>query len=189
MKPLTSEDINENESKAAFAKIFDKTTTKLKIKEEKSTELNRDSKLSFEKLPKANETFMDMYKAPACSTSDSKIDLFSGLNQVVKSIDFNNFPTDHLSEVTIHKRNRLTEEKISQNSSEHLSDLFDAPKKKKYKIVPNNYVSPPSKNSQSAPSTENKPPENSINVLNTTSELPKDRRELLKFVRSEHQTL
>lgn len=192
MKPLTSEDINE--SKATVSKIFEKTTTKPKIKEENLTDQNRNSNLSLEKLPRASDTFnLDMYKTSACSTSNTKTDLFSGLNTTVKTIDLNNIPSDSLSEVTIHKRNRSFDEKHSQNSCDSLASLstFDAPKKKKYKIVPNSYVSPPSKNTESSPnsssSPENKSPENSVNALNTTSELPKDRRELLKFV-SKYQT-
>lgn len=117
-----------------------------------------------------------------------KVDLFSGLNQTVKSINFNNISSDSLSDVTIHKRNRESEDLFSQTSSidsqsTTISDI-DAPKKKKYKLVPNSYVSPPSKIEPISASVSTKrSPENSINTANVSEKvLPKDRKELLLFV-------
>lgn len=151
---------------------------------------DRSAKLTLDKLPKANETFsLEMYnKAGLPLMNDGKRDLFSGLDQTVKSINFNNFASESLSEVPIHKRNRTNEEVLTQTSSDSqsttLSD-YEAPKKKKYKIVANSYVSPPSKIQSFSASTTitQSSSENSINARNAVEKtLPTDRKELLLFV-------
>lgn len=154
-----------------------------------SKSYGRSSELTLDKLPKANETFsLEMYnKAGFPMMMDRKRDLFSGLDQTVKSINFNNFSSENLSEVTIHKRNRTSDEGLSHTSSDSqsttLSD-YEVPKKKKYKIIPNSFVSPPSKiESFSSSKVMNQSSENSVNAGNVVEKtLPTDRKELLLFV-------
>lgn len=198
LKPLSNEDFAESDkpsssgfstqtSSSAFttteSKYFDKSSSS-----SKST--MRSTDLALEKLPRASDTFsLDQYKKAGGPMLGGKVDLFSGLNQTVNSINFNNISSDSLSEVTIHKRNRNGDDFISTPSSSNdsqsttLSD-YDGPKKKKYKIVPNSYVSPPSKIEPiSGLASMKRSPENSINTANVSERvLPKDRKELLLFV-------
>lgn len=120
-----------------------------------------------------------------------------------QSIDFNNMSTDSSSQVTIHKRNRGVEENISPSNSIESPPCIDLdndlPKKKKYKIVPNSLTSPPPKACQPTPSTNlstlNKPKVTATittrpamataptpTQMSAATELPKDRKDLLKFV-------
>lgn len=58
------------------------------------------------------------------------------------------------------------------------------PKKKKYKIVPNNFTSPPLAHNSisSITSSALNAPTSKVAVDMTDNELPKDRKDLLKFV-------
>lgn len=147
----------------------------------------RSNDLALEKLPRAQDTFsLDMYQKAGGRVVEGKRDLFSGLDQTVKSINFNNISSDSLAEVTIHKRNRPIDDSLSQASGDSQSTTMsadcDAPKKKKYKMVPNSFVSPPLKREPAA--TASQSPENSPNAVNVERKaLPKDRKELLMFVR------
>lgn len=154
-----------------------------------SKSYGRSAELSMDKLPKANETFsLEMYsKAGFPLMKDGKRDLFSGLDETVKSINFNSFASERSSEVTIHKRNRTSDEGISQSTFDSQSTTlseFEVPKKKKYKLVANSFVSPPSKiQSFSVSTTTNQSPENAVNAGNVVEKtLPTDRKELLLFV-------
>lgn len=129
---------------------------------------------------KTNDAFcMDTYKSSVVpKISERKLDLFSGLNQTVKSINFNN-----VTEVTIHKRNREINDiqKVDDQLDSASNGCSDAenPKKKKYKIVPNGFQSPPQQfnsNSTVASSSTEK-------IERIENELPRDRKDLLKFVR------
>lgn len=101
-----------------------------------------------------------------------------------QSIDFNHMPNDN-SQVAIHKRNRNNDENASSLSSQS-SDLstFEAQKKKKLKLVANDYYQSPPLQSQtstaSSSSMDNLP--KPVDVMDVDSELPKDRKDLLHFV-------
>lgn len=224
MKPLCSDD-TRNESKSIFSSSTS-SGSKYKLSEESQKKI-KDSEKSGNQVPKANEAFcMDMYKnSTVTSLSTKKVDLFSGLNQTVKvsklklkanghtesffcvnfqSIDFNSTSASDSSQVTIHKRNRGSDENISPSNSFESppSTEFDnnMPKKKKYKIVPNSSVtSPPPQAYQSTSntnlSTTNRPMSAAASTVTSkattsaassltsdTGELPKDRKDLLKFV-------
>lgn len=122
---------------------------------------------------------MDTYKSSVVSTnSERNLDLFSGLNQTVKSINFNN-----VTGVTIHKRNREKNNDLIPNDHLDLASNgrhdFENPTKKKYKIIPNDFLSP-------TPQFDSNVSAGSL-LTNTIEkiedELPKDRKDLLKFVR------
>lgn len=82
------------------------------------------------------------------------------------------------SQVTIHKRNRYSDGNSTMSSQTSETSSQEAPKKKKYRIVPNSFTSPPSTALSSE--TKKSPP---ADVIDVDSELPKDRTELLRFVR------
>lgn len=133
-------------------------------------------------------------------------------NVTFQSIDFNNITTDNSSQVTIHKRNRNGDENKSPVDDTFNSSFeSDLPKKKKYKIVPNTAASLPTHSlahssmsntasgssfasSSYATKTSNESTVSKVKVEATTikteptkvklelDELPKDRKDLLKFV-------
>lgn len=195
LKPLSSDDIAESNMPSSSGYAIQSSSSSSDTMQSKYfDQSSRRSKSSFqsndltlEKLPRAQETFsMEMYEKAGGRVLEGKRDLFSGLDQTVRSINFNNISSDSLSEVTIHKRNRTADDTFSQTSNDSqsttLSD-FDAPKKKKYKIVPNTFVSPPSKSESASAATTSRSPENSPNASNVAGKiLPKDRKELLMFV-------
>lgn len=87
------------------------------------------------------------------------------------------------SEVMIHKRNRNRDENTLASSSQS-SDLsaYEAPKKKKYKIISNDFVS---QTSTALSTTVDSPPQ-PVDVLDIDSKLPKDRKDLLHFVSAKY---
>lgn len=157
-------------------------------------------------VKKENDSSLwDFYKEPAKNLPSQSGDLFSRLNETVKvssscknfvhsftfhtsvlttfqSIDFNNM--NNYGQVTIHKRNRLSPPESSQSlSPETTNNDSTAPKRKKYKIVPNTLTTTGDYQSVSIDSNDgNDDDENTENF--EASQLPSDRKELLKFVRT-----
>ncbi|XP_031629001.1 regulator of telomere elongation helicase 1 homolog [Contarinia nasturtii] len=215
LKPLLPEEM-PNESKGSAI-----STATSGPKYKMSTETHqkvREADKSWNNVPKANEAFcLDMYKHSAApSMANKSVDLFSGLNQTVKSINFNNVSADNSPQVTIHKRNRNGGENISPinvfESSPNTSPDSEVPKKKKYKMVPNSFTSPPPSQSvlqttaskifnsmttnpagdhkmnstSTMSSSSSKIPATAVKSETTTeaNELPKDRKDLLKFIKN-----
>lgn len=148
---------------------------------------------------------------------------------LLQSINFNNVSADSFSQVTIHKRNNENVKRYRKGGDDNSPDnSFESPpnihsdnelpKKKKYKIVPNSFTSPPpAPLSQSILTTISNKTTNSISngaqnitsslstaskftgvVVNKTEpapikteadELPKDRKDLLKFVSQQYHSL
>lgn len=84
-----------------------------------------------------------------------------------------------MSQVAIHKRNR----KSPTQSQEQSPSIFDSgsnlPKRKKYKIIPNSVTSSTGEQSVTISSL---PENDDVNSSIGESEIPSDRKELLKFV-------
>lgn len=97
---------------------------------------------------------------------------------------------DSSSLVKIHKRQK-SEENSQENSIPQEISPTDAPKKKKYKIVPNSFPSPTfayqsSSSVASVSASTSAAADSQMSsknyVMDTETELPKDRKDLLRFV-------
>lgn len=131
------------------------------------------------KVQNANDVFSwDMYKKPVgyVAPQPKSSNFLSRLDDTVKSIDFNNMTAsqfeDNSPQITIHKRARGSPDDIKQStaSTSAFINNFANPQRKKYKVIPNKAIA------------SNIPTNQSPEEPTEKTELPHDRKELLRFV-------